>query len=75
METMMMSEDAMSAPVKASVVATVSPLKRLLRAISRIICRSQQRRALAELDARLLRDIGRSREEARREAAKPGWRR
>jgi len=36
--------------------------------------RSRQRRALAELDERLLRDIGRTAEEARREAAKPAWR-
>ena len=42
------------------------------------IARSQQRRALEELveqDERTLRDIGVSRETARREAAKPFWQR
>jgi uncharacterized protein YjiS (DUF1127 family) len=38
----------------------------LLGAIDRV----RQRRALAELDARLLRDIGRTEEEARREAGR-----
>jgi uncharacterized protein YjiS (DUF1127 family) len=36
--------------------------------------RSRQRRTLAELDDRLLDDIGVTRSEARREAAKPLWR-
>lgn len=35
--------------------------------------RSRQRRALAELDDRLLRDIGLTCTQARREAAKPFW--
>lgn len=35
--------------------------------------RGPQRRALAELDDRLLRDIGVTRSQARREAAKPFW--
>ena len=35
--------------------------------------RSRQRRALAELDDRLLRDIGLTCEEARRECANPFW--
>ena len=35
--------------------------------------RGRQRRALAELDDRLLRDIGVTFEQARREAAKPLW--
>ena len=34
----------------------------------------RQRRALAQLDSRLLDDIGVSREDAVREAAKPFWR-
>lgn len=37
--------------------------------------RHAQRRALAELDERLLLDIGRVRSEAMNEAAKPCWRR
>ena len=36
--------------------------------------RSRQRRALAELDDRLLRDIGLTRAEARVEATQPFWR-
>jgi uncharacterized protein YjiS (DUF1127 family) len=36
--------------------------------------RGRQRRALARFDDHLLRDIGRSREEAARECAKPVWR-
>jgi uncharacterized protein YjiS (DUF1127 family) len=35
--------------------------------------RSRQRRALADLDDRLLRDIGVTCTQARREAAKPFW--
>jgi uncharacterized protein YjiS (DUF1127 family) len=35
--------------------------------------RSRQRRALAELDDRLLRDIGVTSAQARREAARPFW--
>ena len=37
--------------------------------------RSRQRRALAQLDERLLRDIGHDRAEAAREIEKPLWRR
>jgi uncharacterized protein YjiS (DUF1127 family) len=36
--------------------------------------RRQSRRALLQLDDRLLKDIGRSRDEAAREAHKPFWR-
>jgi uncharacterized protein YjiS (DUF1127 family) len=35
--------------------------------------RSRQRRALAELDDRLLRDVGLTRDDARRECANPFW--
>lgn len=49
-------------------------LHHLARFIERACQRSRQRRALARLDARLLRDIGVSVEQAEREAAKPFWR-
>jgi uncharacterized protein YjiS (DUF1127 family) len=39
------------------------------------IVRHRQRHALAELDEHLLDDVGLSREQASREAAKPFWRR
>jgi uncharacterized protein YjiS (DUF1127 family) len=45
----------------------------ILRIISRWIDRSNQRSALAELDDHLLRDIGKSRDDALREASKPFW--
>ena len=35
--------------------------------------RAEQRRDLSEVDGRLLRDIGKTREEARRESEKPFW--
>ena len=43
------------------------------RTISSWLARSRQRKALAELDDRLLRDIGITRTEARKEAARPFW--
>ena len=45
-----------------------------LRVIGKWIERSRQRRALANLDDRFLRDVGISRSEAAREIAKPFWR-
>lgn len=45
----------------------------LLAYISRCHARHNQRRALFELDDRLLADIGVSRDEALREAGKPFW--
>lgn len=42
--------------------------------ISIWITRAEQRAALAELDEERLRDIGVTRDQARREAAKPFWR-
>ncbi|MFH1795061.1 MAG: DUF1127 domain-containing protein [Pseudomonadota bacterium] len=50
-------------------------ITRLLRAAFQMIDRARQRRVLADLDDRLLRDIGRTRDEAWREASKPAWRR
>jgi len=47
---------------------------RLLRVIDRWIDRNHQRRDLASLDDRLLRDIGISRYQAYRECTKPFWR-
>jgi len=41
--------------------------------VSTWLQRSHQRRALAELDDRMLRDIGLTRLQAQREAAKPFW--
>ena len=53
-------------------------VRRLLRrgrdALAAACMRRRQRLALARLDARLLRDIGISREQARAEAEKPFWR-
>jgi uncharacterized protein YjiS (DUF1127 family) len=52
-------------------------LSRLGGAAVRIVLfwleRSRQRRALAELDDRLLRDIGLTRDQARQECANPFW--
>lgn len=47
---------------------------RLLAALLRMHERWHQRRDLRELDDHLLRDIGITREQARREAGKPFWR-
>lgn len=46
----------------------------VLGILARCLERSRQRRALAQLDDRLLRDIGLDRHEAEREANRPGWR-
>lgn len=46
----------------------------LLAWLGRTMLRSRGRSSLAELDDRLLRDIGVSRAEARRESNKPFWR-
>ena len=39
-----------------------------------VYARQRQRAALARLDERLLRDVGLTVDQARREAAKPPWR-
>ena len=41
--------------------------------VRRSLERRRQRRALLELDSRLLRDIGLTPADVRRECAKPGW--
>ena len=46
---------------------------RLLRWYARCSERSRQRQALAELDDHFLKDIGKTRQEAMTEAAKPFW--
>ncbi len=57
--------------------AEYRPIRRLVagvRLIAEWIERTSQRRALAELDERMLRDIGITRVEATRECEKPFWR-
>ena len=49
------------------------PVAQGIDAVMTWIERVQQRRALARLDDRLLADIGISRVDAMREAARPGW--
>jgi uncharacterized protein YjiS (DUF1127 family) len=54
-----------------------SPFKgwgRFALRLLRLYERQQQRRALRELDRHMLRDIGRTREEAQIEGRKPFWR-
>lgn len=51
-----------------------SILVRLARVIYQWQARAEQRHALAELDDRLLQDIGIDRASAKSEAAKPFWR-
>ncbi|SEA98324.1 DUF1127 domain-containing protein [Rubrimonas cliftonensis] len=51
----------------------VEPLRRLRAALALRAAVARERRALAALDARLLRDVGLGEAEARAEAAK-GWR-
>jgi len=57
---------------------TLSSLCRMLRglfaAVARSMARRATRQALAELEPHLLEDIGRTAEEARREASRPFWR-
>lgn len=53
----------------------VAPLLRRAAAeVGTWMTRARGRRALAELEDRLLRDVGLSRDDARRESAKPCWR-
>ena len=52
----------------------INPAKRLLKTLEVWIDRVRQRRQLATLDDRMLKDIGITRIEANREIAKPFWR-
>jgi len=52
----------------------IPPVATALRLIARWIECARQRRALGELDDRMLRDIGITRCDAARECAKPFWR-
>jgi uncharacterized protein YjiS (DUF1127 family) len=57
---------------RTAITSTVFP--RLLAALLRMHERWHQRQDLRELDDHLLRDIGITRAQARREASKPFWR-
>jgi uncharacterized protein YjiS (DUF1127 family) len=63
-------EEALLAPAGTSALTVILRLEKMLS----WVVRSRQRRALAELDARQLSDIGVSPSNARAEAAKPFWR-
>jgi uncharacterized protein YjiS (DUF1127 family) len=52
-----------------------SVLRKLIETMAVWIVRRRQRQALAELDDHLLDDVGLSREQAYREAARPFWKR
>jgi len=58
-------------PFRQSDSSTAAPFR--LQTIGRWIARRRQRNALRELDEHLLKDIGLSRDDALREAAKPFW--
>jgi uncharacterized protein YjiS (DUF1127 family) len=67
------------AALQEAPVVSISPyLSKVLRTLGRTLEswqeRVHQRRHLLELDERLLRDIGLSRYDVEREAAKPFWR-
>ncbi len=62
------------APVVGVSASLSSAFRALVRTLESWQDRVEQRRHLLELDERLLRDIGLSRYDALREAAKPFWR-
>jgi uncharacterized protein YjiS (DUF1127 family) len=68
------SSCAASAASEAQARLAGARFRRFVRAVTRWMERANQRRALAELDWRLLDDIGVTREAASREATKPFWR-
>ena len=64
---------ASSATGQARQVGPASLLWDCIMYLRRAVDRQRTRRALLDLDAHLLRDIGRSRQEALAEAGKPFW--
>lgn len=54
--------------------ACAKAMLRVVDVLETWAARAEQRRQLAGLDARMLRDIGRSEADALRESAKPFWR-
>jgi len=67
-------DDHVSAPSVPQSYVLRATGQRWLRVIGTWIERSRQRRALANLDDRLIDDIGITRSEAARESANPFWR-
>jgi uncharacterized protein YjiS (DUF1127 family) len=63
--------------LRLDIAVTMQAVVRLVRLAGAVLVewleRYRQRRALARLDDRLLRDIGMTREQARRETRKPFW--
>ncbi len=62
------------APAPFASLVQPMPFPGWLRVVGRWIKRSRQRHALADLDNRLLDDVGITRSAAAREIAKPFWR-
>jgi uncharacterized protein YjiS (DUF1127 family) len=63
-----------SAIALAPIAACAPMWRRAIGWCSAALERRRQRRALAELDDHLLKDIGLTRDDAREQAAKPFWR-
>ena len=71
---MLMKTTATTELINDYTAAPAAPLRRWLRVLGAWIERSRQRHALADLDNRLLDDVGITRSAAAREIAKPFWR-
>jgi uncharacterized protein YjiS (DUF1127 family) len=75
--TAQIEESDMQAPTRLALVHSargIGPVTRLFDRIYMWRNRARQRRHLAELDDRLLRDIGLSRVEVEHEISRPFWR-